>query len=69
MDIGGCLADGFRATASAQEVATSFEQLRSFVKPGDTIYVTGASGHQTKGTLGELSTTSLELLIGNGKSD
>jgi hypothetical protein len=47
----------------AQEVATSFDQLRSLVKPGDTVYVTDASGHKTKGRLGELSASSLELLV------
>ena len=38
---------------SAQDVATSFEQLRSLVKPGDTVSVTDASGRRTKGRLGE----------------
>ena len=49
-------------SASAQQVATSFEQLRSLVKPGATIYLTDASGRRTKGKLGELSASSLELL-------
>ena len=48
---------------SAQTVATSFEELRALVKPGDTIYVTDASGRRTKGRLGELSASSLELLV------
>jgi hypothetical protein len=49
--------------ASGQVVATSFEELRSLVKSGDTIYVTEANGRKTKATLGELSLSSLELLV------
>jgi len=49
--------------ASGQVVATSFEELRSLVKSGDTIYVTEANGRKTKATLGELSPSSLELLV------
>ncbi len=48
---------------SAQVVATSFEELRALVKAGDTVYVTDASGRRTKGRLGELSASSLELLV------
>ena len=40
---------------SAQEVATSFEQLRSLLKPGDTVQVTDANGRKTMGKLGELT--------------
>lgn len=54
---------------SAQDVATSFEQLRALVKPGDTVYVTDASGRRTKGKLGELSAASLELLVRQTQSD
>ena len=49
--------------ASAQVVATSFEELRALVKPGDTIDVTDPSGRKTKGRLGDLSASSLELLV------
>ena len=49
--------------ASAQVVATSFEELRALVKPGDTIDVIDPSGRKTKGRLGELSASSLELLV------
>ena len=48
---------------SAQVVATSFEELRALVKPGDTIDLTDASGRRTRGRLGELSASSLELLV------
>lgn len=54
---------------SAQVVATSFEELRPLVKSGDTIYVTEVSGRKTKGRLGELSQSSLELLIRKNGSD
>jgi hypothetical protein len=48
---------------SAQVVATSFEELRTLVKSGDTIYVTEANGRKTKARLGELTQSSLELLV------
>ena len=48
---------------SAQEVATSFEQLRSVLKPGATVQVTDANGRKTVGKLGELTASSLELLV------
>ena len=54
---------------SAQDIATSFEQLQGLVKPGDTVDVTDASGRRTKGKLGELSATSLELLVRQTQSD
>ena len=50
-------------TAGAQMVATSFEELRPLVKPGQTVYVTDASGHTRKGRLGQLSPSSLQLLM------
>jgi len=49
--------------ASAQLVATTFEELQKLVKRGDTLDVTEASGRKTKGRLGELSPSSLELLV------
>ncbi|MGH9256764.1 MAG: hypothetical protein ACRD3C_19565 [Vicinamibacterales bacterium] len=49
--------------ASAQQVATSFEQLRGLVKLGDTVYVTDAGGQRTKATIGEVSASSLELFV------
>jgi hypothetical protein len=48
--------------ANAQIVATSFEQLRAIVKTGDTVIITDASGRKSKGRLGELSASTLELL-------
>ena len=49
--------------ANAQVVATSFEELRPLVKAGDTIYVTEANGKKTRARLGELTQSSLELLV------
>jgi hypothetical protein len=48
--------------ASAQEVATSFEQLRVLVKPGDSVTVTHADGRQVEGPIRSLSSSSLELI-------
>src|SRR5262245_41551290 len=55
--------------ANAQVVATSFEELRSLVKSGDTVYVTEANGKKTRGRLGELTQSSLELLVRKAAPD
>jgi hypothetical protein len=55
--------------ARAQMVANSFTELRSLVKPGETVYVTEANGRRTKGRLGELSTSALTLLVAKMTSD
>ena len=57
------------ATADAQEVAGSFDQLRVLVKPGDTITVTDDAGRETTGRIGELSSSSLALLVGDQRRD
>jgi hypothetical protein len=49
--------------AGAQTVATSFSDLQGLLKSGDTIRVTEASGRTTKGKLGTLSPSTLELLV------
>lgn len=41
--------------------ASSFLELAKVLKPGTVIRITDANGHKASGTLGELSTTSLEL--------
>jgi len=54
------------ATASmvgAQEVASSFDQLRILVKPKDTVSVTDSSGQEIRGTIAALSSASLELVV------
>jgi len=55
--------------ANAQVVATSFEELRSLVKSGDTIYVTEANGKKTRARLGELTQSSLEILVRKATPD
>ena len=52
------------AAASAQELAGSFEQLRVLVKPGDTVRVTGGGGEEIRGTIMDLSSSSLALRVG-----
>jgi hypothetical protein len=51
------------APAGAQQVATSFEELRRLVTPGETIYVTDARGAVSKGGLAGLSAGSLQLKV------
>ena len=48
-------------TVSAQTVVTSFTELPTVVKTGDTVDVTDAKGRTVRGTIGELSRSSLEL--------
>ena len=55
----GAVAFSLAAPVSAQPVARSFQELRGLVTPGDTIYVTDASGGTTKGTLVDLSDSSM----------
>ena len=49
--------------ASAQTVASSFEELRQVLKKGQTVVVTDASGQQVRGKVGDLSPSSLTVLI------
>ena len=49
--------------ANAQEIATSFDQLRVLVKPGDSVTVTDAAGHETKGKVRSISSSSFELSV------
>lgn len=50
--------------AEAQEIATSFDQLRVLVKPGDTVTVTDFAGNETRGRILTLSSSSLALSVG-----
>ena len=50
---------------SAQEIATSFDQLRVLLKAGDTVTVTDATGRETRGKVRSLSSSSLELSVGD----
>ena len=49
--------------APAQTVANSFEELRQVVKKGQTIVVTDASGQRTKGSVADVSPSSLVVLM------
>jgi hypothetical protein len=51
------------ATAEAQELAGTFDQLRVLVKPGDTLTLTDAAGQRVQGKLADLSASALELDI------
>ena len=55
----GAVAFFAAAPTSAQPVAGSFRELRGLVSPGDTIYVTDAKGATVKGTLVDLSDSSV----------
>lgn len=59
----GSMALLLAAPVRAQQVATSFEELRGLVTLGDTIYVTNTRGVTTKGTLAGLSALSLDLRL------
>lgn len=48
-------------TVTAQTVVTSFTELPTVVKTGDTVDVTDAKGRTLRGTIGELSRSSLKL--------
>ncbi len=47
--------------AGSQELASSFDQLRVLVKPGDTLTVTDRDGQETRGRMVRLTGTLLEL--------
>ncbi|MEO7189498.1 MAG: hypothetical protein ABI051_00430 [Vicinamibacterales bacterium] len=50
--------------AGAQELASSFNQLRVLVRAGDTLVITDGRGRELRGQLNQLAATSLELLVG-----
>lgn len=54
------------APGQAQELATSLEQLRVLVRPGDRVRVTDTSGHEMKARVDRLSSSSISLLVGGG---
>jgi len=51
--------------ARAQQVAASFEELQSLIRPGETIYVTDAAGMTSKGRFAGFSAAS-QLLVQRG---
>ncbi len=48
------LLTGVAAVADAQDVASSFKQLRSFLKPGDVVTVTDTTGCASRNHLHEV---------------
>jgi hypothetical protein len=54
------------APARAQPVAATFEELRSLIKPGETIYVTDVAGVTSKGRFAGFSVASSQLLVQRG---
>jgi len=53
-------------TADAQELASSFDQLRVVVKSGDVLAVTGGDGHLFRGRLVSLSASTMDLIAADG---
>jgi hypothetical protein len=51
------------ATAEAQELAGTFDQLRVLVKPGDKLTVTDGSGQRVEGRVSSLSSSALDLIV------
>ena len=58
-----CASGLVAAPASAQDAARSFDQLRMVASLGETVTVTDVTGRATTGTLADLSSSSLALLI------
>lgn len=56
------------ATAGAQAVARSFDELRPLVKPGETVSVTDREGREVEGQIIELS-SSLVLQVPSGRRE
>lgn len=55
------------ASAEAQQVAGTFDQLRVLVKPGDTLTVIDGAGTRSRGKLTDMSMSSLELDIAGSR--
>jgi len=51
------------ASAEAQELAGTFDQLRVLVKPGDTLTVIDGSGQRVEGKVLSLSSSALDLTV------
>jgi len=58
------------ASAGAQQqISTSFQELSGQLEPGDTLIVTDVNGRKTKGELGTLTPSSLELIVRKTEAD
>ena len=56
------------APAAAQAPVTSFDQLNTRLKPGDTVWVTDAQGREVKGRIESLGPDALTLKGGHGRT-
>jgi hypothetical protein len=56
------------ALGAAQEPVKSFDELNRRLKPGDTVWVTDAGGHETKGRILELTPTAIVLDAGHRRT-
>ena len=54
---------GIPSGAIAEAPVPSFDQLATRLRVGDTVYVTDAAGREHKGTISDLSASSLALLV------
>jgi hypothetical protein len=55
--------------AHAQGIATSFNELRLLVRPGDTLGITSTAGSQVTGKLVDLSSGVLVMRVGEGRQE
>lgn len=60
---------GAASSAAGQEIAGSFDQLRVLVKTGDRLRITDSAGREVTGTLAELRTSSLALVVEGARRD
>jgi hypothetical protein len=56
-------------TTEAQEVAHSLGQLRQLVRVGDKVIVTDGQGRETQGSIAEISSSSLGLIVNGARTD
>ncbi len=54
----------FATAGQAQELAGSFDQLRVLVKTGDKVRVTDSRGQDVRGSIADVSSSSLALTVG-----
>jgi hypothetical protein len=60
---------GVKILDNVQTVATSFEQLRTLVKNGDSVTVTDPMGNEIQGKIANLSASSLAVLVSGTRRD
>ena len=57
----------FATAGQAQELAGSFDQLRVLVKTGDKVRVTDSRGQDVRGSIADVSSSSLALTVGGSR--